>query len=153
MNIWQRHKKRLGICFDSSSIHCFCKRVTNESSKREAINFINQQSQTPAGLSCKINRDLEQWRTLSLSGKILITRAFLPHMFAFLCVTAWRTAVTCMQMSPVDRHSAKHRCQGLVGFSMIGWISTYKTGNTGFGCSFTTCKNERILIRFRHLKK
>lgn len=119
MNIWQRHKKGLGYALIPAQYIAFAS-ATNESSKREAINFINQQSQTPAGLSCKINRDLEQWRTLSLSGKILITRAFLPHMFAFLCVTAWRTAVTCMQMSPVDRHSAKHRCQGLVGFSMIG---------------------------------
>lgn len=62
--------------------------VTNESPKHEAINFINQQSQTPAGLSCEINTWVwKQRRDPALSEQILpmIVSLCLACLHFFVC--------------------------------------------------------------------
>ena len=66
--IWQRVKKKRRICFDSSSIPCFCMSVTNESLEHEAINFINQQKPSACrSIMQNKHMDVEEWRALSLS--------------------------------------------------------------------------------------
>ena len=118
MRLWFR----LHTLFFFSSF--FCMSVTNESPKHEAINFINQQSQTPAEsvYGAKANRcgtEVERrgvdgwmdgwggghWRFTgrSLSRECLfVSHVCIFHFFFFFgsCVTACRIAVTCMQTSP-----------------------------------------------------
>ena len=128
----------MGCACDSGSIRCvflFCMSVTNESPKREAINFINQQSQTPAEsvYGAKHNRcgtAVERRGVYGRGGTTVVIGAdpyhdsvSLSHMFAFSffffffsCVAAWRIAVTWMQTSPswqtriggLERSTARH---------------------------------------------
>ena len=58
-----KKEKKTRMCFDSSSVHCFCKSMINESPKCEAINFINQQqSRACRSIEQSKHTDVEQRR-------------------------------------------------------------------------------------------
>lgn len=61
--------------------------------------------------------DVEQRRVLSLSQQIFIEMVRLCLVFAFLCVTAWRIAVTYMQISRA--HCEAISCHRLVDLNRL----------------------------------